>query len=98
MFTKEFSDFADEEGKSGELSKDLFGEDLNEKIKEQLESNKITRHVVVGDPKSKDKLVDATHRKPLSRRRKRVVRRLPTEGGANANRLKVEWEEVHHIK
>ena len=47
VLTKEFSALADKEGKSNELSKYLFDdqEDLSEKIKEQLESNKITRHV-----------------------------------------------------
>ena len=45
VLTKEFSALADEQGKSSELSKFLFGEDLSEKIKEQIESNKITRHV-----------------------------------------------------
>ena len=48
MFTKELSALADEEGKFSELSEYLFGEDLSEKLKEQLESNKIARHVVVG--------------------------------------------------
>ena len=76
VLTKEFSALADKEGKSSELLKYLFDEDLSEKIKEQLESNKITRHVVVGEEKSKGKLVDATRRKPFSQRRKRVVRRL----------------------
>ena len=75
MLTKQFSALADEERKSSELSKYLFGEDLSEKIKEQLESNKITRHVVVGEEKSIGKLVDATHRKPFSQRMKRVIRR-----------------------
>ena len=48
VLTRELSALADEEGKFSELSKYLFGEDLSEKLKEQLESNKITRHVVVG--------------------------------------------------
>ena len=56
--------------KSRELSKYLFGEELSENIKEQLESYKITRHVVVGEEKSKCKLVDATHRKPFSYKRR----------------------------
>ena len=73
--TKEFSALADEEGKSSELSGYLFGEDLSEKIKEQLESNRITRRVVVGEDKTKSKSVNAAHKKPFSRRRKRVVRR-----------------------
>ena len=38
VLTKEFSALADEEGKSSEMSKYLLGEDLSEKIKEQLES------------------------------------------------------------
>ena len=42
VLTKEFSALSDEEKKSSELSKFLFGEDLSEKIKEQIESNKIT--------------------------------------------------------
>ena len=75
VLTKEFSALADEEGKSSELSGYLFGEDLSEKIKEQLESNRITRRVVVGEDKTKSKSVNAAHRKPFSRRRKRVVRR-----------------------
>ena len=75
VLTKEFSALADEEGKSSELSGFLFGEDLSEKIKEQLESNRITRRVVVGEDKTKSKSVNAAHRKPFSRRRKRVVRR-----------------------
>ena len=75
VLTKEFSALADEEGKSSELSGYLFGEDLSEKIKEQLESNRITRRVVVGEDKTKGKSVNAAHRKPFSRRRKRVVRR-----------------------
>ena len=75
VLTKEFSALADEEGKSSELSGYLFGEDLSEKIKEQLESNRITRRVVVGEDKIKSKSVNAAHRKPFSRRRKRVVRR-----------------------
>ena len=82
LLTKEFSALADEGGKSSELSKYLFDEDLSEKIKEQLESNKITRHVVVGEEKSKGKLVDATRRKPFSQRRKRVVRRRSQKGTA----------------
>ena len=73
--TKEFSALPDEEGKSSELSGYLFGEDLSEKIKEQSESNRITRHVVVGEDKTKSKSVNASHRKPFSQRRKRVVRR-----------------------
>ena len=36
VLTKEFSALADEEGKSSELSGYLFGEDLSEKVKEQL--------------------------------------------------------------
>ena len=72
--TKEFLALADEEGKSSELSKFLFGEDLSEKIKEQIESNKISRHVVKAGDKNKDKPVDASCRNPFSRRRKRVVR------------------------
>ena len=75
VLTKEFLALADEEGKSSELSGYLFGEDLSEKIKEQLESNRITRRVVVGEDKTKSKSVNAAHRKPVSRRRKRVVRR-----------------------
>ena len=75
VLTKEFSALADETGKSSELSGYLFGEDLSEKIKEQLESNRITRRVVVGEDKTKSKSVNAAHRKPFSRRRKRVVRR-----------------------
>ena len=75
VLTKEFSALADEEGKSSELSGYLFGEDLSEKIKEQLESNRVTRRVVVGEDKTKSKSVNAAHRKPFSRRRKRVVRR-----------------------
>ena len=75
VLTKEFSALADEEGKSSELSGYLFGEDLSEKIKEQLESNRITRCVVVGEDKTKSKSVNAAHWKPFSRRRKRVVRR-----------------------
>ena len=75
VLTKEFSALADEEGKSSELSGYLFGEDLSERIKEQLESNRITRRVVVGEDKTKSKSVNAAHRKPFSRRRKRVVRR-----------------------
>ena len=75
VLTKEFSALADEEGRSSELSGYLFGEDLSEKIKEQLESNRITRRVVVGEDKTKSKSVNAAHRKPFSRRRKRVVRR-----------------------
>ena len=75
VLTKEFSALADEEGKSSELSGYLFGEDLSEKIKEQLEFNRITRRVVVGEDKTKSKSVNAAHRKPFSRRRKRVVRR-----------------------
>ena len=75
VLTKEFSALADEEGKSSELSGYLFGEDLSEKIKEQSESNRITRRVVVGEDKTKSKSVNAAHRKPFSRRRKRVVRR-----------------------
>ena len=74
VLTKEFSALADE-GKSSELPGYLFGEDLSEKIKEQLESNRITRRVVVGEDKTKSKSVIAAHRKPFSRRRKRVVRR-----------------------
>ena len=75
VLTKEFFALADEERKSSELSKFLFGEDLSEKIKEQIESNKITRHVVKAEDKNKGKPVDASHRNPFSRRRKRVVRR-----------------------
>ena len=75
VLTKEFLALADEEGKSSELSGYLFGEDLSEKIKEQLESNRITRRVVVGEDKTKSKSVNAAHRKLFSRRRKRVVRR-----------------------
>ena len=75
VLTKEFSALADEEGKSSELSGYLFGEDLSEKIKEQLESNRITRRVVVGEDKTKSKSVNAAHRKPFSQRRTRVVRR-----------------------
>ena len=75
VLTKEFSALADEEGKSSELSGYLFGEDLSEKIKEQLESNRITRRVVVGEDKTKSKSVNAAHRKPFSQRRKRVLRR-----------------------
>ena len=75
VLTKEFSALADEEEKSSELSRYLFGEDLSEKIKEQLESNRITRRVVVGEDKTKSKSVNAAHRKPFSQRRKRVVRR-----------------------
>ena len=75
VLTKEFSALADEEGKSSGLSGYLFGEDLSEKIKEQLESNRITRRVVVGEDKTKSKSVNAAHRKPFSQRRKRVVRR-----------------------
>ena len=75
VLTKEFSALADEEGKSSELSGYLFGEDLSEKIKERLESNRITRRVVVGEDKTKSKSANAAHRKPFSRRRKRVVRR-----------------------
>ena len=75
VLTKEFSALADEEGKSSELSGYLFGEDLSEKIEEQLESNRITRRVVVGEDKTKGKSVNAAHRKPFSLRRKRVVRR-----------------------
>ena len=75
VLTKEFSALADEEGKSSELSGYLFGEDLSEKVKEQLESNRITRRVVVGEDKTKSKSVNAAHRKPFSQRRKRVVRR-----------------------
>ena len=75
VLTKKFSALVDEEGKSSELSGYLFGEDLSEKIKEQLESNRITRRVVVGEDKTKSKSVNAAHRKPFSWRRKRVVRR-----------------------
>ena len=75
VLTKEFSALADEEGKSSELSGYLFGEVLSQKIKEQLESNRITRHVVVGEDKTKSISVNAAHRKPFPRRRKRVVRR-----------------------
>ena len=75
VLTKEFSALADEEGKSSELSGYLFGEDLSEKIKEQLESNRITRRVVVGEDKTKSKSVNAAHRQPFPWRRKRVVRR-----------------------
>ena len=75
MLTKEFSALVDVEGKSSELSKFLFGEDLGEKIKEQIESNKITRHVVMAEDKNKGKPVDASRRNPFSWRRKRVVRR-----------------------
>ena len=75
VLTKEFSALADEEGKSSELSGYLFGEDLSEKIKEQLEPNRITRRVVVGEDKTKSKSVNAAHRKHFSQRRKRVVRR-----------------------
>ena len=75
VLTKEFSVLADEEGTSIELSKVLFGEDLSEKIREQIESNKITRHVVKAEDKNKGKPLDASHRNPFSRRRKRVVRR-----------------------
>ena len=74
VLTKEF--LADEKGKSSKLSGYLFGEDLSEKIKEQLESNRITRRVVVGEDKTKSKSVNAAHRKPFSWRSKRVVRRL----------------------
>ena len=38
--TKEFSALADDEGKSSELAKFLFGEDLSEKIKEQMNQTK----------------------------------------------------------
>ena len=55
VLTKEFSALVDEEGKSSELSKFLFGEDLSEKIKEQIESNKITRHVVKAEYKNNGK-------------------------------------------
>ena len=75
VLAKEFSALADEEGKSSELSKFLFGEDLSKKIKEQIESNKITRHVVRAEDKNKGKPVDVSHRNPFSQRRKRVVRR-----------------------
>ena len=75
MLTKEFSALADEEGKSSELSKFLFREDLSEKIEEQIESNKITRHVVKAEDKNKGKPVDVSRCNPFSRRRKRVVRR-----------------------
>ena len=57
MLTKEFSALADEEGKPSELSKFLFGEDFSEKIKEQIESNKITRHVVKAEDKNMGKPV-----------------------------------------
>ena len=60
MLTKEFSALADEEGKPSELSKFLFGEDLSEKIKEQIESNKIKRHVVKAEDKNKGRPVDAS--------------------------------------
>ena len=82
VLTKEFSALADEEGKSSELSGYLFGEDLSEKIKEHLESNRITRRVVVGEDKTKSKSVNAAHRKPFSRRRKGWSEDLPTEEGA----------------
>ena len=72
---KEFSALADEERKSSELSKFLFGEDLSEKVKEQIESNKITRHVVKAEDKNKGKSVDVSCRNSFSQRRKRVVRR-----------------------
>ena len=77
VLTKEFSALADEEGKSSELSKFLFGEDLSEKIEEQIhvESNKITRHVIKTKGKNKGEPVDASRRNPFSQRRKRVVRR-----------------------
>ena len=75
VLTKEFSALADEEGKSSELSGYLFGEDLSEKIKEQLESNRITRRVVVGEDKTKSKSSECCTWKPFPRRRKRVVRR-----------------------
>ena len=75
VLTKEFSALADEEGKSSELSKFLFGEDLSEKIEEQIESNKITRHVVKAEDKNKGKPVDVSRRNLFSQRRKRVVRR-----------------------
>ena len=75
VLTKEFSALADEEGKSSELSKFLFGEDLSEKIKEQIESNKITRHVGKAEDKNKGKPVDVSRKNHFSWRRKRVVRR-----------------------
>ena len=75
VLTKEFSAMADEEGKSSEFSKFLFDEDLSGKIKEQIESNKITRYVVEAEDKNKGKPVDASHWNPFSWRRKRVVRR-----------------------
>ena len=61
--------------KPSELSKLLFGEDLSEKIKEQIESSKIIRHVVKAEDKNKGKPVDVSCRNPFSQRRKRVVGR-----------------------
>ena len=55
--------------KSSELSKLLFGEDLSEKIKEQIESSKIIRHVVKAEDKNKGKPVDVSRRNPFSQRR-----------------------------
>ena len=77
VLTKEFSALADEEGKSSELSGYLFGEDLSEKIKEQLESNRITRHVVVGEDKTKSKSMNAAHRKPFSQSVTAKIRNQP---------------------
>ena len=82
VLTKEFSAIADEEGKSSELSGYLFGEDLSEKIKEQLESNRITRRVVVGEDKTKSKSANAAHRKPFSGEGKGWSEDLLTEEGA----------------
>ena len=63
--TEEFSCLAEEEGKSGELSNLLFGEDLLEKINQQIRSDKITKLVVTSEDKMKSKKVDAAQMRPF---------------------------------
>ena len=52
--TKEFAALADEnEQKSDKLSNLLFGSDLSERIKECMETTKITRKVVISEDRSR---------------------------------------------
>ena len=68
--TRDFSSFDDVKGKSGELVNLLLGEDLSERIKEQTESDKITRHVIMRDDKKKGKQVDVAGKKPFMEKEK----------------------------
>ena len=73
--TKEFSSLTDEKDPaSDKLSEYLFGNDLSERITQQLETSKITRRVVTNNYEGRP-LQGSPNRNSFFRRRKKFVKR-----------------------